>query len=250
MLMRPVGGHARLEVRIDDKRFVGADGRTTEVLRGLAFQAAAGEFTCLLGPSGCGKTTTLRIVLGLDRDYRGHIVLPGSQPTMAMVFQEPRLLPWRTVEENVRLALPDATAQRPFDDLFDELGLADMRSRFPGELSLGLARRAALARAFALQPDLLLMDEPFVSLDPPTAAQMRKLVLSVWQARPTTVLMVTHHLREAIELADRLVFLTPRPARVLGEMTIHTPQSRRTSELMVGLIEERLARPEYANGTT
>lgn len=236
--MRPVGGRVLLKVRITSKRFTGPDGRPLDVLNDFAFQAATGEFACLLGPSGCGKTTILRIILGLDRDYEGSIIVPGSSPRIAIVFQEPRLLPWRTVEENVRLVLPADTAGRDLDELFADLGLARMRNYYPAELSLGLARRAALARAFALEPDLLLMDEPFVSLDPETAMQMRNLLLKVWRTRPTTVVMVTHDVREALDLADRLVFLSPRPAHVVGEMVLDTPQIMRGGKVINGMIEE------------
>jgi len=219
------GGLARLDLNVARKRFVGVDGNPVEVLRNFAFSVADGEFVCLLGPSGCGKTTALRILLGLDRDYEGDVRVEGGR--IGVVFQEPRLLPWRTVEQNVRLALPKEEAEKPLDALFSSLGLADMRSKFPGELSLGLARRAALARAFAIEPDILVMDEPFVSLDARTGETMRRLLLDLWAARPTTALMVTHAVGEAVELADRLVFLSPRPARVVGEYVIGAPRSRR-----------------------
>lgn len=240
--MHTAGGRARLDVRIGEKRFLGANGQPIEVARDLAFAVEPREFVCLLGPSGCGKTTTLRIVLGLDRDYRGAVTGLGDRLRIAAVFQEPRLLPWRTVEQNVRIALPDAEAGKPLHELFQALGLEEMRNRYPGELSLGLARRAAIARAFALEPELLVLDEPFVSLDAQTAGEMRRLLLKLWQARPTTVLMVTHNVREAAELANRLVFLSPRPARVLGEMPIAEPQGSRdaqTQTVLMAQIERR-----------
>lgn len=238
--MPTAGVHARLDVSIARKRFIGADGEPIEVLGDLSFSVEPGEFVCLLGPSGCGKTTSLRIVLGLDHDYDGAVEVHGRR--IAAVFQEPRLLPWRTVEQNVRLALPDGEAQKPLDELFAALGLADMRVRFPGELSLGLARRAALARAFALEPDLLVMDEPFVSLDARTAEGMRRVLLDVWTSRPTTVLMVTHGVRESLDLADRLVFLTPRPARVLGEHKICEPRPSRDAAFRARVMAELYAR--------
>ncbi len=175
----------------------------------LHFTVGEGEFACLVGPSGCGKTTCLRILLGLDADFRGTYALPGSNPKIGVVFQEPRLLPWRTVDQNVRLALSPERRQVKLDDLYDRLGLIGFENFFPGELSLGLARRAALARAFAVEPDLLLLDEPFTSLDEALASDLRRLLIDVWQARRTTALMVTHNLREAIEISDKIIMLTP-----------------------------------------
>ncbi|WAJ31420.1 ATP-binding cassette domain-containing protein [Jeongeupella avenae] len=216
-----------MSVRIDEKLFRAADGGLVRAIENLAFEAPKHGFTVLIGPSGCGKTTTLRIILGLDADYRGEVRLPEREGRVAVVFQEPRLLPWRDVEANVRLALPHELRSADLDALFATLGLETMRSRFPGELSLGLARRAALARAFATEPSLLLLDEPFVSLDEMTASRLRALLVSVWSARPTTALMVTHNLREAVELADRIVFLTARPGRLRGVVDLDRPRAAR-----------------------
>ena len=220
-------GGPTLGILIEDKTFLSADGDTVLAIDRIALTAPAGSFTTLIGPSGCGKTTTLRIVLGLDVDFSGHVRLPGDRSRMAAVFQEPRLLPWRTVEANIRLALPVDSEGVDLTDLLVTLGLDEMRGRFPGELSLGLARRVALARAFAIQPSLLVLDEPFVSLDEMTAARLRALLMAVWSARPTTALMVTHNLREAIELSDRIVFLSERPASVRGVHDIAAPRDLR-----------------------
>jgi NitT/TauT family transport system ATP-binding protein len=215
--MQPAGVAAPLKVDIREKAFQSAEGVTIVALRGLCFEVRQGEFACLLGPSGCGKTTTLRILLGLDRHFSGSYQLPeGGSNRVAAVFQEPVLLPWRTVEQNVRLALSARIRDKDLDALFDILGLSSMRSFYPSELSLGLARRAALARAFATEPAILFLDEPFTSLDERTADRLRRLLMTVWATRPTTALMVTHNLREALLLADRIIVLSPRPARVLG----------------------------------
>ena len=223
----PAGGQDALEVEIRGKTFHGADGEDVRAIEEIAFSVAPGSFATLIGPSGCGKTTTLRIILGLDREFDGTLKLPEGGGRVAAVFQEPRLLPWRTVEENVRLALPDEDTDRELGNLFEILGLSEMRSRYPGELSLGLARRAALARAFAIKPSLLVLDEPFVSLDEQTATRLRALLTDVWSARPTTALMVTHNLREAVQLSDRIIFLTERPARMRGIHDIATPRAER-----------------------
>lgn len=229
--MQPVGAAAPLRVDIAEKTFRSAQGVSVTALRNLSFEVRQGEFVCLLGPSGCGKTTTLRILLGLDRQFSGSFQLPeGGSNRVAAVFQEPTLLPWRTVEENVRLALPKDLRAKNLDALFDRLGLGGMRSLYPAELSLGLARRAALARAFAIEPAVLFLDEPFVSLDGRTAGQLRRLLLDVWSAKPTTALMVTHNLTEALTLADRIIVLAPRPSHVLGVFDIGLPRQHRSPE--------------------
>jgi NitT/TauT family transport system ATP-binding protein len=223
-----------LDVKIHSKAYRTARGEILPALGDVAFTVAPGEFVCLTGPSGCGKTTTLRLVLGLDTSFEGSIVRP--QGRIAAVFQEPRLLPWRSVEENVRLALPPDLASNQLASLFELLGLAGTETLYPGELSLGMARRVALARAFALQPALLTLDEPFVSLDEETAARLRRLLMQVWSARPTAALMVTHNLREAVELADRILVLSPRPGRLIAQHRIEMPRAERTPAVI-----ERLA---------
>jgi NitT/TauT family transport system ATP-binding protein len=235
--MHPVGGSAPLRVDIADKTFRSAQGLSIAALRDLSFEVQQGEFACLLGPSGCGKTTTLRILLGLDKEFSGSFQLPeGGTARLAAVFQEPVLLPWRTVEQNVRLALPRAERNADLDSLFDSLGLAGMRTLFPSELSLGLARRVALARAFATEPAVLFLDEPFVSLDENTAERLRHLLLSVWSTKPTTALMVTHSLREALMLSDRIIVLSPRPAHVMGVFDVRLPRQYRNPQVMSDLL--------------
>lgn len=238
---QPGGGRALLDISIRSKTYSAADGSELVAVRDLAFRVEAGHFACLVGPSGCGKTTILRAILGLDTDYDGEIGLPGGGGRVAAVFQEPRLLPWRTVEQNVRLALEEGSSA-PLDDLFETLGLAGMRGFFPAELSLGLARRAALARAFAVEPALILLDEPFVSLDEQTAARLRALLMTVWQARPTLALMVTHNLREAIELADEIILLSDRPAHVIDVVSIDEPREARTPQRVAAILEQMAER--------
>src|SRR5262249_17977996 len=170
--MLPAGARGELDVNIKQKSFRAASGGKFQVLGELVFGLGSGKVAALVGPSGCGKTTLLRVVAGLDPDFAGRAPLP-AHGQRGMVFQEPRLLPWRTVEQNVRLAAPRAT-DAELDMLFQTLGLGAHRDHYPGELSLGLARRVALARAFAVEPDLLLLDEPFVSLDHALAARLRE----------------------------------------------------------------------------
>jgi NitT/TauT family transport system ATP-binding protein len=235
--MQAVGADVPLRVDIAEKTFKSTQGVSITALQNLSFEVRQGEFACLLGPSGCGKTTTLRILLGLDKDFSGSFQLPrGGSNRVAAVFQEPILLPWRTVEQNVRLALPGSLRNSDLAPLFGMLGLSGMGSLFPSELSLGLARRAALARAFATEPAILLMDEPFVSLDEATAERLRHLLLAVWSARPTTVLMVTHNLREALMLSDRVVVLSPRPGHVQGVFDVRLPRQYRNPQVSSDLL--------------
>ncbi len=205
----------------------------------------AGEVAALVGPSGCGKTTLLRIVAGLERDYEGTVNLP-AHGTLGMVFQEPRLLPWRTVEQNVRLAAPRA-ADATLDALFGTLGLAAHRAHYPGELSLGLARRVALARAFAVEPDLLLLDEPFVSLDVALATRLREELADLVRSRPVTTLLVTHDVDEAIGLADRLILLSTSPAHVLAEVRVPRPRAVLAPDEMAAIRSEIARRMNHTH---
>jgi ABC-type nitrate/sulfonate/bicarbonate transport system ATPase subunit len=234
--MLPAGVRDRLDVAIKQKSYRAASGGSLHVLGELAFSLESGEVAALVGPSGCGKTTLLRIVAGLDRDFEGHITR-GAHRALGMVFQEPRLLPWRTVEQNVRLAAPQAS-DGELAALFGTLGLVAHRNHYPGELSLGLARRVALARAFAVKPDLLLLDEPFVSLDDKLAARLREELAELVNRAPVTTLLVTHNLEEAIGLVDRLLFLSASPARILAEVPVAHPRTARSPEALAALREE------------
>jgi NitT/TauT family transport system ATP-binding protein len=230
--VRPVGDSDLLDVRIVRKAFRSAAGARADVLREVAFTLAPGEVGAFVGPSGCGKTTMLRIIAGLDQEFEGEIVRPSG--AIGMVFQEPRLLPWRTVDENIRLIAP-AVDEATLASLFDTLGLAAHRGHFPGELSLGLARRVALARAFAVAPQLLILDEPFTSLDAPLAARLRDELALLVDRRPVTTLLVTHDLDEAVRLADRLFLLSARPARLLATLPIAQPRAARSAEDIAAL---------------
>jgi NitT/TauT family transport system ATP-binding protein len=240
----PAGARNRLDVSIKQKSFRAASGGKLEVLGELTFSLAGGEVAALVGPSGCGKTTLLRIVAGLDRDFDGSVALP-AHGTLGMVFQEPRLLPWRTVEQNVRLAAPRAT-DAGLATLFATLGLDAHRDHYPGELSLGLARRVALARAFAVEPDLLLLDEPFVSLDAALAARLRDELAELVSRRPVTTLLVTHDVDEAIGLADRLLLLSASPARVLAEVPVARPRTAHTPGELAAMRDEIARRVNQA----
>lgn len=237
-----------LEVDIDTKRFDQSAGVGPEVLHNLHFSCATDSFTSIVGPSGCGKTTTLRCILGLDSNFDGSVSSHGnieSTNGMSAVFQEPRLLPWRTVEQNVRLVLKDPDEDK-LDALFEELGLTDHRMFYPTQLSLGLARRASLARAFAVEPSILVLDEPFVSLDERTAGRLRKLLARVWSARSCTALMVTHNLSEAIELSDKILFFSESPSTVIGEYCVELPREQRNADYITQAKAEIVAQQLHA----
>jgi NitT/TauT family transport system ATP-binding protein len=216
-----------LSVAIRRKVYGAGGPEAVEAVRDLAFSLNRAEIACLIGPSGAGKTTTLRILLGLDPDYEGTVTPDPARAGIGMVFQEPRLLPWRTVEQNVRLGLPRPERGRNLDALFASLGLTPWRGRFPGALSLGMARRVALARALALEPRILVLDEPFVSLDDAAAAALRGIVVETVERAGMSVLMVTHNVAEAIEIADRLILLSPRPASLTATVPLAPSRSQR-----------------------
>ena len=223
--VRPAGATSQFDIRIEDKTYTGADGTPVPAIRDLVLEVRPQSMTVLMGPSGCGKTTLLRILAGLDPNFTGTVHVPENA-RIGVMFQEPRLLPWRTVRQNIQIVAEDLT-NAELEHLAASVEIADKLPHYPQELSLGLARRVALARAFAPRPDLLLLDEPFVSLDERTADRLRRLLLEVWSARPTTAILVTHNAREAILLADQLVLLAPRPTHVVAVVPISVPQDER-----------------------
>jgi NitT/TauT family transport system ATP-binding protein len=223
--MPDVGDSPLLDVHIAAKSRV-RNGADVPVIDELQFALDRGAITCLVGPSGCGKTTALRIIMGLDEAFEGWVRPPATHLRLGAVFQDPRLLPWRTIEANVRLAAPKIGADE-VESLLTELGLEGWGKSFPGQLSLGMARRAALARALAVDPDLLILDEAFVSLDERSAEALRSVVFAAVARRRTTVLMVTHNMREALRYSDQLLVLAPRPTRVVKLMRLDRPYAER-----------------------
>jgi ABC-type nitrate/sulfonate/bicarbonate transport system ATPase subunit len=219
---------SRLKVALTQKRYAGAG---ADVLTGLQFELETGDFVAIVGPSGAGKTTLLKIIAGLDARYEGQVELtPGCR--IGFVFQEPRLLPWLTVADNLRLVKPDLdeTALR---EALHRVGLAANADSFPLRLSGGMQRRVSLLRAFLIKPELLLLDEPFISLDAPTAESLYQLLLELRRDVHPTTLLVTHELREALALADRILFVSRSPARVILDYRVTLPRPRRRDDALV-----------------
>jgi ABC-type nitrate/sulfonate/bicarbonate transport system ATPase subunit len=237
--MSRAGDSDRLEVALECLSLPQTSGAPRQILADIGFSLAPGEVGALVGPSGCGKTTLLRAIAGLIGVTQGRVRLP-SGGRLGFVFQEPRLLPWRDVETNVRLAAPDAN-DGDLDAIFTALGLSDHRRDFPASLSLGLARRVAIARAFAIRPGILLLDEPFVSLDTALTLRLRQELMGLIEARNVTSLIVTHSVDEAIALADRVLILSGRPARLLADVPIPMPRREREASL-IAPVQAEIAR--------
>ncbi len=228
-----------IEMKNVSKRFLLTQGEVT-VLQDISFQAYEGEFITLVGPSGAGKSTLLRLLIGLMNPSSGDIYYQGKlqkgmNDECSMVFQNFGLLPWLTVAQNIELGLEsrikDELQRREIVNRYvTKVGLEGYEEAYPRELSGGMKQRVGLARALAVEPSLLLMDEPFSSLDVLTSINLRNELLDIWSDRDNvvnTMIMVTHNIEEAVELSDRIIVLSNRPGKIVGDIKIDLPRPRR-----------------------
>jgi ABC-type nitrate/sulfonate/bicarbonate transport system ATPase subunit len=201
-------------------------------LDGISFDVSANEFVCVLGPSGSGKTTLLRILAGLIKPTSGSYKFGhGEQPSIGMVFQQANLMPWQTVIENIKLPLEvknmdEVSARLKAQEMIQLVGLQGFEDSLPRDLSGGMAQRVAIARALIHDPDLLLLDEPFASLDAMTRERMWTELSRIWQMDQKTVIMVTHSINESLFLADRVLVLTQRPGKIKMDVEVDLPRPR------------------------
>ncbi len=243
MAIADSGSDSDSRVRIADisKRYDTDDGYV-QALEGVSFDVADGEFVCIVGPSGCGKTTLFRIIAGLEDATSGEVYLGGHQvngptPNMGVVFQDYHLFPWRTVRKNVAFGLekqdvPKDERRTRVDELINLVGLEGFENSYPKELSGGMKQRVAIARALAVDPALLLMDEPFGAVDAQTREMLQTELLEIWEQTGKTVLFVTHDVEEAVKLADRIVVMAKEPGRVdeIIDVDLSRPRSRSDTE--------------------
>jgi len=222
------------------KAFSASEGERIETIADVSFTVPEGKFVCIIGPSGCGKTTLLRMISGLDRPERGKILLGKKEITMPVreigyLFQQPTLLPWRTVIRNVEFGLevagvPREQRRQKALAALEVVELQDFGDFYPKEISGGMKQKVAMAMALVVEPKVLLMDEPFVSLDCQTRNYMQTALLQIWQKTKKTVIFVTHNVEEAVFLGDQIICFTSRPAEVGKVITVDIPHPRdRTS---------------------
>lgn len=257
----------QIEVRGLSVRFGSGSDGVTAVDR-LDFAVATGEFVCLLGPSGCGKTTVLNCVAGYVSPTEGEVLLDGRPvgppgPDRGVVFQRHALFPWKTVRQNVEFGLrmkglAGPALGRDAQQYIDLVGLTGFENRYPAELSGGMEQRVGLARILAIDPVVLLMDEPFGSLDAQTRMMMQELLLRIWDESAKTVVFVTHDVDEAILLADRILVLTARPARLKEQIDVKlerprsyklltSPEFVRIKDRALELIREEILRAAHGH---
>ena len=239
-----IGTRQRLVARDLDMRFIDPrTGSEVHAIGGLNLEIEAETFTCIVGPSGCGKTTFLRIVAGLTRQTGGKVLLngiaiEGPGADRGMVFQNYGIFPWKTASENVEFGLkikgvPKEERQQVAARYLELVGLNGFEGRYPRELSGGMQQRVAVARALANQPSILLMDEPFASVDALTRQTLQEELTRIWNQERTTVIFVTHSVDEAIFLADRVMVFASRPAQVCASLEVNLPRPRLWKEMQI-----------------
>ena len=221
-----------LEIKNVSKEFHSKD-KTVKAIDGVSFNVNKGEFISIIGPSGCGKTTLLRLIMGIEKDYEGDILLNGKRiekPGIdrGVVFQDHRLLPWLTIEENLGLGLKTEKKQlsREVEAILKKVDLSGFGKHYPRQVSGGMSQRASIARALLRKPEILLLDEPLGALDALTRFNMQSELEKIWLYNKTTMIMVTHDIEEAVYLSDRIVVLDSRPCKVKEIFNINLPHPR------------------------
>jgi NitT/TauT family transport system ATP-binding protein len=234
---------ATLQVEHLNKTFPAIErgSRPTTAIEDLTFEISGHVFVSVVGPSGCGKSTLLNIVSGIETASRGTVNVSedGRPARLGYVFQEPRLLPWRTVMQNMLYVLDGDGAPERARRYLGMVGLADADEKFPAQLSGGMQQRVGIARAFAVEPDLLLMDEPFSHLDAITARGLREQLQAIWTETRKTILFVTHDIAEAVQLSNRVLILAPG-GRLYADLPIDLPYPRRASDTDVAMAQAEL----------
>ncbi len=241
----------KLEVRNVTKVYISEEGEI-KALEDINLDVKPGEFLCIIGPSGCGKTTLLRMIAGLEYPTSGEIILDGKEvkgpsSDRGMVFQEFSLFPWRTVLKNVEFGLQmrniKSKERHAIAERYIELvGLRGFEKHYPYELSGGMKQRVAIARALATEPSILLMDEPFGSVDAQTRNILQEELLQIWKRTEKTILFVTHSVDEAVYLADRVVVMSARPGRIVECIAIDIERPRKRTSVEANVIREQLLR--------
>jgi NitT/TauT family transport system ATP-binding protein len=260
----PMQQVAQIQINQLGKQFIGTNGTVT-ALQDVTLSIRRGEFCCLVGPSGCGKTTLLRIVAGLETHTSGELHLSHfdrSKPLHSMVFQEQSVFPWMTVERNVEYGLkmrgvPRAERRDTVRHYLDKVGLSGFRNAYPHQLSGGMKQRVSIARAFANDPEILLMDEPFAALDEQNKAILQEELLRIWEESKKTVLFITHSIDEALVLSDRALVMTARPGTLKADVAVTLARPRGAYEVRssegYGALSQRLwreLREEVLNSRT
>jgi sulfonate transport system ATP-binding protein len=242
-----VDARADLRLRAVSKSYR-VDDAPLAVLRNISFDVGPGEFVSIVGASGCGKSTLLRLIIGLDTDYDGEIVLgsrriegPGAE--RGLVFQEHRLFPWLTVRQNIGLGLEGLDTAEIDSRIAENIalvGLSGFENVYPHQLSGGMAQRAAIARALVTRPDILLLDEPLGALDSLTRTYLQNELLRIWQREQITMIMVTHDVEEATYLSDKIVVMEPRPGRIKAVVPVALDRPRHRASAAFAAVKDEI----------